>query len=789
MKKNKLVLALVLASATSLVFPTSEVKAENVEVKEEVVSSEEAVNNEEAISNENEEIQTYSNTASGENIADIPKDDEVTYPKNEKNTRESDGTNKFNRATETERKTFGEDKNVLNIDPEVEKKLKETDGEYGKKNGAYANNNLKAIDTPVKNVVINPGENENQVGITWFGKGDVNDQSKLYFNGKEYTPQRARKTGDSNGYSTYQVIVDINPGEDYDYYITNKDYKTDPMTLRTKALGKDNEFSLVYLGDPQIGSGDSVWDHMGLNKNTQAKVDQDKIDFAKTIDLARKLDPHFYLSMGDNVEIAGYEGEYDYFFDNDLFREEIFSSVIGNHETYMDGNDTSEQNTVFADHFYLPNESKLGSISYENSDGTKTYIPGDYWYSYGDVLFLNINSNVNDTADHAKFIEEAIKEAEEKRGSNYSWKVVSFHHAPYSTATHTSDDDILQRRSELVKVFNNNNIDLVLNGHDHIYARTGHMLAGEQALSFEDAYGTAIDNPNAGIEDGFSKTYNNKIYDNGKVIVDGISLDYGTNEVTDPRGTLFLTMSASAGAKFYNPIGEDQWFVVRSLDDRSQLFSKLTFSKNKFELVTMDTEGNVVDSYTINKTKENINNPKKNKADFSKLEDLIRFIGDKDIVLESENVKAYNEALEKAIKVLNDKSASQEEVDSAREVLKTRLSEVKFVKKASTDNKNERNETSSNNTSNTKNSDKKSSDDKKDGQKSKDRGPSTKTDSYKKNQKLRGQKVKAENFVKDFDFENKASESSNVKTGVSSVSGLLSLIATSAYGLFKSKRK
>ena len=788
MKKNKLVLALILASATSLVFPSNEVKAEklneNVEIKEEIAES-----LEKNVENTDNSASTYANINSNdENVADIPKDDAVTYPKNEKNTRESDGTNKFNRATDTERQTFGEDKNVLNIDSEVERKLEETNGEYGKKNGAYANNNLKAIDTPVKNVVINPGETENQVGITWFGKGDVNDDSKLYFNGKEYTPQRARKTGDSNGYSTYQVLVDINPGEDYDYYITNKDYKTDSMTFRTKSLGKDNKFSLVYLGDPQIGSGDSVWDHMGLNKNTQAKVDQDKIDFAKTIDMARKLDPHFYLSMGDNVEIAGYEGEYDYFFDNDLFREQIFSSVIGNHETYMDGNDTSEQNTVFADHFYLPNESQLGSISYENSDETRTYISGDYWYSYGDALFLNINSNVNDTSEHAKFIEKAIKDAEEKRGSNYSWKVVSFHHAPYSTATHTSDDDILQRRSELVRIFNNNSIDLVLNGHDHIYARTGHMLAGEQALSFEDAYGTKITNPNAGIEDGFSKTYNNKIYDNGKVIVDGINLDYGTNEVIDPRGTLFLTMSASAGAKFYNPIGEDQWFVVRSLDDRSQLFSKLTFSKNKFELVTMDTEGNVVDSYTINKTDENINNPKKNKADFSKLEELIRFIGDKDIVLENENVKTYNQALKEAIKVLNDKSASQEEVDSAKDVLKTRLTEVKFIKK---DNKNTKNQMPkiNDNKSSMENNKKKSSNDKNDGQKSKDRVPSKNTDSYKKNQNIRGQKVKAENFVKDFDFENKASQNSNVKTGVGSIASIFAILSASVYGFFKSKIK
>ena len=604
----------------------------------------------------------------------------------------------------------------------------------------------------------------------------MNENSKLIFNNKEYKPIRARKTGDSNGYSTYTSIVQIKPGENYNYYITNDDYKSDMFTLRTKALGKNNEFSLVYLGDPQMGSGDSVWDKHGLNKNTQAKVDQDKADFAKTLKKAQELDPHFYFSMGDNVEIAGYEGEYDYFFDNDLFKERIFSSITGNHETYIDGKDSTLQNTVFSDHFYLANESKLGSISKENEDGTKTYIPGDFWYSYGDTLFLNLNSNVNNSKEHEKFIQEAIKQAEEKRGSKFSWKVVSFHHAPYSTATHTTDDDILQRRSELVKIFNNNNIDLVLNGHDHIYTRTKHMVGGEKTLDFKDAYGTDLNDPNAEIKDGYSKTFNNKIYPNGKVIVDGIGIDYGKNQVTNPKGTLFLTMSASAGAKFYNPIGEDQWFVNRSLDDRSQLFSHLTFSKNQFKIVTMDQNGKVVDTYTINKTDEKISNPdfEKNNTDYSKLEKYIENIMGKKVVLEDKNVETYNIALENAVRILNDKSASQEEVDSAIEVLNTRLSEVSFVKEDPKSNKDE----NENNKNENKNDDQKSKS---------ENGSSNKSN-------LKGKKVKAENSKKDSDFENKGlnkihTKSTNVKTGVKSLSTIFISLTLALVGLFKIKRK
>lgn len=736
MKNNKkIILALVIATATTTIFPTALAAEEIKETEAAIIET-----SEEATSETNHKAIDYS----ADNVFNF-QDDEVTFPKNEANVREADGTNKFNRATETDRDTFGEDQNVNNIDPDVAKKLEETDGEYGKKDGEYANHNLKSITTPIKNIVVNNGKNENEIAITWFATGDVTE-SKLVFDGKEYTPIRSRKTGDKNGYSTYTAIVNITPGKTYTYYVQTGSYKSETYSLKTKALGKNNEFSIAYFGDPQMGSGDSVWDKKGLNKNTQAKVDQDKVDFGKSIEKARKLDPHFYLSMGDNVEIANLEGEYDYFLDNDLYKERVFSSVVGNHETYVNDKDGhSQRNTVFADHFYLPNESKLGSISKVNEDGTAYYIPGDYYYSYGDTLFINLNSNVLDSKEHEAFIKDAIDKATKERGKNFSWKVVSFHHAPYSTATHTSDKDILQRRHELVKIFNENGIDLVLNGHDHIYTRTGQMLAGEQAMSFEEAYGTDSKNENAGIKEGYSETYNNRIYNNGKVIVDGIKLDYDKREVTNPRGTLFLTMSASAGAKFYNPIGEDQWFVVRSLDDRSQLFSTLSFAQNKFNLTTMDPEGKIVDTYTINKTDDFIENPKMNdkKVDKTKLENYINDAKSFKLVQDEENVKLYQDALDRANEVLNSEYTSQEEIDSAIEVLETRLSDIKFTEKG-------------------------------------EEGPKApKAPKANKNLKRTSKKVESEKSPK---------KSSNPKTGVASLASVYLTLALASAGIFASKK-
>lgn len=751
MKPNKLLVALMISAISSTALCTN-VRAD----EEDLTTNTNEVTQVSSLSDK--EIEDLSNFINDYNNykADIPEDDEVLFEKNEKNIREVDGTNKFNRATETDRDTFGEDKNVTNIDPEVKEKLEETKGEYGKKDGAYAGNNIRENTDPVKDIVVNNGDNENQIAITYFVRNDLSSQSYLVCDGKTYKASRVYQTGDSKGYMSHTVVLDIVAGNTYTYYIKAPSYTSDTYTLRTKALGENNGFSLAYFGDPQIGSGDSVWDSKGLNKNTQAKVDQDKIDFAKAIDRAMKMDPHFYLSMGDNVEIAGYEGEYDNFLDHDMFRERIFSTVTGNHETYMDKNDDNQQNTVFRDHFYLPNVSELGSFTKNNEDGSLTYVPGDYYYTYGDTLFINLNSNNTNSNEHREFIEKAIKEAEDKRNAKFSWKVVSFHHAPYSTATHTSDLDIIERRKELVKIFNDNGIDIVLNGHDHIYTRSKHMLAGEKTLSFEDAYGVDSGNENAKIKDGYSETFNNKIYKNGNVIVDGIGLDYDGNKVLNPRGTLFLTMAGSAGAKFYNPIGEDSWFVAKSLDDRSQLFSNLSFSKNSFSILTMDASGKVVDLYKMEKTDDFINNPHIEGENVGKesLKSFIDKVEKLTLVEDESNIKNYNEAVDKAKAVLNDKLASREEVDQAIEVLKTRLCEVEFADAKIVKETKEVDEKEVENSKNYQNNDK---------------------DERKINKEPK-QNLKKEN-------------KENVKTGVSSVMGYAIALFTSVGALFASKKE
>ncbi|MCZ6924700.1 MAG: hypothetical protein O7D30_04560 [Rickettsia endosymbiont of Ixodes persulcatus] len=287
------------------------------------------------------------------------------------------------------------------------------------------------------------------------------------------------------------------------------------------------------------------------------------------------------------------------------------------------------------------------------------------------------------------------------------------------------------------------------------------MVAGEQVLSFEDAYGTDPKNENAGINDGFSKTYNNKVYKDNKVVVDGIKLDYDQKEVTNPRGTLFLTMSTSAGSKFYNPIGEDQWFVNRSLDDRSQLFSSLTFSKNLFNVQTMNPYGEIVDFYTIRKTDDFIENPAiNNEFSKAKLEVFIKEAKNNKPVDEESNIELYKLAIERAEEVLNATFTSQEEVDAAIKVLETRLSNVEFIAENTVDNK---------------------VDNKKTAKQVKGEKAPKAVKKVEKETKVNKKEIKTSNKV--------AKKSSNPKTGIGALTGVYATLSVAAAGLFATKRK
>ncbi|MGN1195789.1 MAG: hypothetical protein ACI4SB_09920, partial [Acutalibacteraceae bacterium] len=67
------------------------------------------------------------------------------------------------------------------------------------------------------------------------------------------------------------------------------------------------------------------------------------------------------------------------------------------------------------------------------------------------------------------------------------WKFVAIHKAIYSHGSHYDDDDVCAMRTQLSALMPQLDIDMVFQGHDHVYMRTGSIINNEK-ITTETTY-------------------------------------------------------------------------------------------------------------------------------------------------------------------------------------------------------------------------------------------------------------------------------------------------------------
>lgn len=92
-----------------------------------------------------------------------------------------------------------------------------------------------------------------------------------------------------------------------------------------------------------------------------------------------------------------------------------------------------------------------------------------YVISRGDLCFVALNSNERIT-EQAVWLDRVLAE------SPRTWIVCSFHHPVFSAAKNRDNEAL---RKAWKPVFDRHRVDLVLQGHDHVYGRTGLVPEGE----------------------------------------------------------------------------------------------------------------------------------------------------------------------------------------------------------------------------------------------------------------------------------------------------------------------
>ena len=181
-------------------------------------------------------------------------------------------------------------------------------------------------------------------------------------------------------------------------------------------------FSVLHVTDPQIGS-------------TIGEYEVDAAVWKRVIESAVEKCPDaaFIVNTGDITENA----------DKDIisFYFDYAQEIIANYAfVYSMGN--NDKVSWYNTYFYTPDTDNDGLL---------------YSFDYGNVHFINIDSNVTLTDEQMEWLENDLK------GTSAQWKTAITHDADYSRSS---------RNTAITKLFDQYNVDLVMAGHNHFYARS-----------------------------------------------------------------------------------------------------------------------------------------------------------------------------------------------------------------------------------------------------------------------------------------------------------------------------
>ena len=176
-------------------------------------------------------------------------------------------------------------------------------------------------------------------------------------------------------------------------------------------------------------------------------------------------------------------------------------------------------------------------------------------------------------------------------------------------------------RTQLTPIFDANDIDVVLQGHDHTYSRSKLLYGdGQTHGSYEfqlNADGTDYDwDHAANTETGELITLSPEDGDEeAKAALEDFQEDNNCytiedvegNTVTDPQGILYMTANSASGSKYYELISTQQDYIAARSQNWLPSYSIITMDAEKFSVDTyqITDDGSVEaidDTFTIEKT-------------------------------------------------------------------------------------------------------------------------------------------------------------------------------------------
>ncbi len=337
--------------------------------------------------------------------------------------------------------------------------------------------------------------------------GDFNSSNVLHFQGS-----CERSSVANDGFIHSVVATNLSPNETYLYRVGDKELDAWSSIGVCKTENDESVTHFVHISDPQV------------SEEAHAK------GYQETLYAIDELHPDFICITGDMVNNSwtGYtpileQWEWSITY-QEVLRNYPVMTVAGNHEA-ADYDYSSRYNLPYAENQDLVNG-------------------GYYSFDYHNIHFVALNTNdsnsdVNNlqglSTTQLKWLENDLSNTTAK------WKVVMMHKGLFDAGGHCSnlegaDGDIALIREQVAPLLNKCGVNLVLQGHDHLYSRSYPIVSSKRNGEF---YPETKEETKIALEK------------------EGITYDV----YQDPSGPIYVNTGSASGSKYYGVVGYDKEMI------------------------------------------------------------------------------------------------------------------------------------------------------------------------------------------------------------------------------------
>lgn len=179
-------------------------------------------------------------------------------------------------------------------------------------------------------------------------------------------------------------------------------------------------------------------------------------------------DVRFTLISGDSVAYGSYYDQWQALFSMSIAQKMPLAMTPGNH-CYYTGSATAIDDRFF------------NAVTFNPQNGAVTSENATYYFTYNNTLFISLDSESSTASlTNLNYQKEWFKNVVLSNPSDF---IVVYTHRPFYTGDGLNASQASTMRLNWQSLFDDCGVDLVLSGHNHVYARTHQVYRGSTTVT------------------------------------------------------------------------------------------------------------------------------------------------------------------------------------------------------------------------------------------------------------------------------------------------------------------